>query len=159
MKKIELFNTYGILYVDNTEFFFDLEDFPLIKSRSWYKDKDGYLISCYNYAGRRCFVRFHRLVMKADSSQCVDHINRNRADNRKQNLRCCGYAENNRNRGLYSTNNSGVSGIYFDKKRHKWVANISFNGKRIFLGRFKDKKEAVKARLEKERELYNEPIG
>ena len=86
----------------------------------------------------------------------VDHINRNRADNRKQNLRCCKYAENDRNRGIYSSNKSGVAGVYYDKQRRKWVANISYNQKRVFLGRFESKEDAVAARLAKEKELFKE---
>lgn len=86
---IKLFDTYGVLTVDGTEFLFDIEDLSIIKSRHWYKDKDGYLASCYTYNRCRCFVMFHRLVMKAERGQTVDHINRNHADNRKKNLRCC----------------------------------------------------------------------
>lgn len=153
---IRLFNTYGILLVETVEFFFDLEDLPLIESRSWYKDKDGYLVSCYYFNGRRRFVRFHRIVMHATPGQFVDHINKNRADNRKQNLRCCARAENDRNRSIYSTNTSGVTGVYFDKQRNKWVASISFDKKRILIGRFVTKEDAVQARLEKETELFKE---
>ena len=85
--RIELLDTYGILRIKTTEFLFDLEDLPLIKGRdSWYCDKDGYLVSSYFYNGVRRFVRFHRLVMHAKPGQCVDHINKNKADNRKKNL-------------------------------------------------------------------------
>lgn len=105
--RIELLDTYGILRIKTTEFLFDLEDLPLIKGRdSWYCDKDGYLVSSYFYNGVRRFVRFHRLVMHAKPGQCVDHINKNKADNRKKNLRCCERSENDRNRSLYSCNTS-----------------------------------------------------
>lgn len=153
---VKLFDTYGILYLNNTEFLFDIEDLPIINSRSWYVDKDGYLASSYIYAGRRCFTMFHRLVMNARQGQVVDHINRNRADNRKENLRCCTRFENNLNRGKRSTNKSGVIGVHYDKKRNKWIANITYNKKRIFIGRYKTKQEAVKARIQKELELFKE---
>ena len=117
--RIELLDTYGILRIKTTEFLFDLEDLPLIKGRdSWYCDKDGYLVSSYFYNGVRRFVRFHRLVMHAKPGQCVDHINKNKADNRKKNLRCCERSENDRNRSLYSCNTSGVAGVYFDKQHN-----------------------------------------
>lgn len=113
-------------------------------------------MSCYYFNGCRRFVRFHRIVMKAKPGQFVDHINKDRADNRKCNLRCCGRAENDRNRGTYVTNTSGVTGVYFDKQRNKWVASISYNKKRTLIGRFASKEEAVRARLEKEAELFKE---
>ena len=83
--------------------------------------------------------------MKAKPGQFVDHINKDRADNRKCNLRCCRRAENDRNRGTYATNTSGVTGVYFDKQRNKWVASISYDKKRTLIGRFTSKKEAVQA--------------
>ena len=156
MAGIKLLSSYGILRLDTDEFFFDLEDLPLIESRSWYRDKDGYLVSCYFFNGRRRFVRFHRIVMKAKPGQFIDHINKDRADNRKCNLRCCRRAENDRNRGIYATNTSGVTGVYFDKQRNKWVASISYDKKRTLIGRFASKEEAVRARLEKEIELFKE---
>lgn len=154
---IELLDTYGILRIKTTEFLFDLEDLPLIKGRdSWYCDKDGYLVSSYFYNGVRRFVRFHRLVMHAKPGQCVDHINKNKADNRKKNLRCCERSENDRNRSLYSCNTSGVAGVYFDKQRKKWVASITYNHNKVYLGRYAVKEEAILARLTKEVELYKE---
>lgn len=153
---VKLFETYGILYIDGSEFLFDIEDLPIVKSRKWCKDKDGYLVSYYIYAGRQHFAMFHRIVMHATQQQCVDHINRNRADNRKQNLRYCTRTENSQNRARRSTNTSGVIGVYYDKHRHKWAANIVHNKKRIFIGRFDSKQDAIKARLVKEMELFKE---
>lgn len=154
--KTTLFSTHGALYLGETEFLFDVEDLSLVESRSWYKDKDGYLVSCYFFNGHRRFVRFHRIVMNAKPGQVVDHINKNRADNRKCNLRCCKRSENDRNRSTYSTNTSGVAGVYFDRQRGKWVASISYDRKRILIGRFASKEDAVFARLEKESELFKE---
>lgn len=131
---VKLFDTYGILYIGTNEFFFDIEDLRIIQSRTnWYVDKGGYLTSSYFYAGIRRIVRFHRIVMHAAPDEYVDHKNRKRYDNRKNNLRCCSYAENNRNRGLCSTNTSGVIGVSFDKRRNKWTASITINRKKLFV--------------------------
>lgn len=151
---IQMLDTHGVLYLGAFPFLFDVEDLPIIESHIWYRDKDGYLVSCYNYNGQRRFVRFHRIVMHAQPKQFVDHINHDRADNRKQNLRLCSRSENTRNRGLYSTNTSGIAGVFYDKQRDKWVASITYNNKKMLLGRFTDKDDAVKARLEKEVKLF-----
>lgn len=154
---VKLFDTYGVLYIGMAEFLFDIEDLHIIQSRtSWYVDKGGYLTSSYYYAGIRRIVRFHRIVMHAAPDEYVDHKNRKRYDNRKNNLRCCSYAENNRNRGLRSTNRSGIIGVSFDKRRNKWAASITFNNKKIFIGRFESKEDAILARLQKEIELFGE---
>ena len=153
---IELLETYGILHIGISLFYFDLDDLPIIESRRWYVDKDGYLTSSYYYLGQLRIVRFHRIVAHAKPGQWVEHKDKNRANNRKQNMRCCSYSENNRNRGLYSTNTSGVAGISFDKKRNRWAASITYNSKRIFIGRFRDKEDAIIARLETEVELFGE---
>lgn len=153
---IYLYNTYGTIIVDGEVFYFDIEDLSIIQSRSWYKDKDGYLVHSYFYHGKRCFVSFHRLVMKAKPNEVVDHINHKRADNRKSNLRICKRIENDRNRGLYITNTSGIAGVHFDKQRNKWIASITYNNKKLFIGRFELKEAAIKARLAKEIELFQE---
>lgn len=58
--------------------------------------------------------------------------------------------------GLYSTNTSGVTGVFYDKEREKWVASITYDHKRKLLGRFTSKDDAIKARLDKEAELFKE---
>lgn len=153
---VELFDTYGVLHIGTAIFYFDLDDLPVIESRDWYVDKDGYLTSSYYYLGQLRVVRFHRVVVHAKPGQWVDHKDKNRANNRKQNLRCCSYSQNNRNRGQYSTNTSGVTGVTFDKRRECWVATIMYDHKRIFIGRFQNKGDAVLARLEVEIRLFGE---
>ncbi len=156
MYNIRLFDTYGALCVGDEKYLFDIEDLPIIQSRDWYRDKDGYLVSGYFYKGQKRITRFHRIIMNAKINQCVDHINKNKADNRKQNLRICKHAENDMNRSVYKNNSSGISGVRYDKQRNKWVANITYQNTRIFLGRFDSKEEAVKARLDKEISLFKD---
>lgn len=153
---LKLYEAYGVLTISGTQFLFDLDDLWLIKSRSWYKDKDGYLASSYLFNGKLCFLMFHREVMHAPQGLVVDHINQNKADNRKGNLRLCSRSENNMNRPLFSSNKFGIAGVYYETGRGRWVANIVCNHKRTTIGRFKTKEEAVVARLAKEAELFGE---
>lgn len=52
---IKLFDNYGILTVNHTEFLFDKEDLSVIQSRHWYADKDGYLVHSYFYFWTKAF--------------------------------------------------------------------------------------------------------
>lgn len=80
----------------------------------------------------------------------VDHINRNREDNRLVNLREVTRACNSKNIGIKNSNTSGVTGVYYSNQRGKWVAQIRTEGKQYNLGRFLSLTSAVKARHEAE---------
>ena len=56
---------------------------------------------------------------------------------------------------LLKSNNSGYNGVYYDKRRNRWVAQITFQGKTKYLGSFEELEKAVKARQLGE-EIYDE---
>ena len=76
----------------------------------------------------------------------IDHINRNRSDNRIANLRDVSHKQNQQNRSTNSDNTSGHPGVYWHKQKSKWRAQIKHNYKLIHLGYFDDLEEAVAAR-------------
>ena len=80
----------------------------------------------------------------------VDHVNRNKDDNRWSNLRHVSRICSIRNRGIQKNNSSDVTGIRWNKQMGKWQAQITVNKKQIHLGFFNIKREAVKIRLEAE---------
>ena len=66
------------------------------------------------------------------TSLCVDHLNGNTLDNRKENLRICTNADNLKHRvNLPKNNTSGILGVRYRKDRDKWYAEIKSNGERI----------------------------
>ena len=83
----------------------------------------------------------------------LDHINRNRSDNRIANLREVTNKQNLQNAGKYSHNTSGHSGVSWYKRDSKWIAHIRHNQKLIHLGCFATIEEAVAARKAAEK-LY-----
>lgn len=87
----------------------------------------------------------HRLIMNAKDNEYVDHINFNKLDNRKCNLRICSKAENTQYQQISTRNTSGYKGVSWDKENNKWYAQIKTNGKHFNLGRFDNKHEAAKA--------------
>lgn len=94
--------------------------------------------------------RSHRIAwfyMYNEWPKCLDHINHDRSDNRLINLRKVTHIENMRNISLSRKNISGVCGVYWDKEREGWIAVIKVYYKRIFLGRFTDKFEAICSRM------------
>jgi hypothetical protein len=77
----------------------------------------------------------------------IDHLNRDKADNRISNLRAATPALNALNRELLVTNRSGVAGVrYLDGRRSPWHAFIRVNGKQITLGFFAEKERAAGVR-------------
>lgn len=76
----------------------------------------------------------------------IDHINGDRSDNRITNLRQVNDGENSRNRKTPKSNISGQVGVFYDRRRKRWVSRIHRDGERIFIGHFKTKFEAVEAR-------------
>ena len=76
----------------------------------------------------------HRLIAEhyipnPENKPCVDHINRDRLDNRVENLRWVTHSENNQNTGMSKNNTSGHKYISYDKCGDRWVFRKTINGK------------------------------
>lgn len=91
----------------------------------------------------------------------LDHINRDRADNRLANLRPASMSENACNGILRSTNSSGFRGVSLDKRKtkKKWLAQIVKDGKQHCVGYFSSKEEAADAYREAAKRLHGEFSG
>jgi hypothetical protein len=75
----------------------------------------------------------------------LDHINRNKLDNRIANLRDIPHSENVFNISMRSDNTSGFKGVCFYKRDKTWKAQICFGGRARHLGYFPTKEEAAAA--------------
>lgn len=153
--KYDLSKEYGIGYTFKDEaFYFDLEDYDKIKDYCWCIS-NGYIGTCIK---NNKIIRLHRLIMNVlqDENIFIDHINRNRLDNRKENLRVVKKQENCINKSIPSTNTSGFMGVQWYKSRNKWVATLAINKKNKFLGYYNIKEDAIIARLNGEKKYYGE---
>ena len=94
----------------------------------------------------------HRLVLDAQGNPLdIDHIDRNPLNNRKQNLRLCTHSENCRNLPTPKRGSSGVHGVNYNRQTGRWVANITREKKRKYLGSFRTREEAIAVRRAAER--------
>jgi hypothetical protein len=84
----------------------------------------------------------------------LDHINRDTADNRIENLRVANASENTCNRRLFVNNTSGCKGVSWHKHRQKWFAYVDVQKKRKSLGYFDDLELAELVSTEA-RDLYH----
>ena len=151
----DLSGKYGIGYtLKGEEFYFDLEDYEKIKGYSWFRDGDKYIV--YSSWKDRTYFYLHKIIMNATKEEIVDHINRNKVDCRKNNLRKCTEQQNSFNKGIKITNTSGVIGVSWRKDRQKWRAYITFNYEQVFLGYYRNKEEAIKVRLKAEKEYFGD---
>lgn len=153
--KYDLSGEYGVGYTKNGQpFYFDLEDFDLIKDYSWHYNAKGYLCA---YSGGSSEIRMHRLVMNVtDPKLVVDHIKHINHDNRKSELRVVQPHENSANKKMASNNTSGYTGVYYHKGKDKYEAEIVVNKKKIWLGAFKEIEDAITARKNAEDKYLGE---
>lgn len=138
---------YIATFENSTFFIFDISDYEYISKQHWYIKSNGYVC---NTKGEY----LHRLLMGVtEFGEYVDHINGNKHDNRRCNLRICSNAENIRNSNIRKDNTSGIKGVWFSKQNNKWIASIKVNYEFKYIGSFDDLNLAIKAREEAE-EIY-----
>ncbi len=137
----------------------DAEDYPSLASQRWCLSTGGYVCRmAYSPTrpGRRAGVRMHRFIMRAKNGQYVDHINGDKLDNRRSNLRVCSAGENARNSRVPRNNRSGYKGVCWHTAKGKWLANIMKDGRRYHLGYFDDAFVAALVYDVAARELHGE---
>jgi len=144
MKKIYL--TQGKVTIVDDDMFEELSKFK------WSFLSSGY---ARRAVGQKSIL-MHREIMKATVGGYVDHINGNKLDNRKSNLRICTMYENGANRGVNKNNKSGYKGVSWDSQRNKWFAKVEHAGKQIALGRYENIKDAVSAYEKASSDIFGE---
>jgi hypothetical protein len=131
-------------------------DYELVSRYKWHASSSaiGKYYARSSNKGNRIYM--HRLITNAPNDKEVDHINQNRLDNRRSNLRLCNRSQNNCNQGLRTDNTSDYIGVDFHKQTKKWRARIYNNGSTIFLGFFDTAEEAAIARNHAAKKYYGE---
>lgn len=123
----------------------DRADAQLAEHR-WYLGTRGYALRQVKIPGRNSSraVFMHREVLglvQGDGRQ-ADHVNRDKLDNRRMNLRVVTCGENQQNR-VGTRALSGVRGVHWIGNRGKWAARVKVNGRMVVRGYFDTVEEAA----------------
>lgn len=116
----------------------DNEDFDRVKDINWQFINRG-------YASSVTVGLMHRYIMGAPENLEVDHINHNKVDNRKNNLRIATRPQNTANTRP-RVGSSIYKGVHWSTVENIWIARIKHNKKRYYIGSFTDEVECAKAR-------------
>lgn len=123
----------------------DDEDFDRVSKLCWHMDDKGYArttfrVRLFGEKERTRAIRMHRFVLREEKGIWIDHRNRNRLDNQKNNLRICNPSLNKANGKVYKNNRLGVKGV-----RRQKSGRFSARLLDIWLGTFDTLEEASAA--------------
>jgi len=121
----------------------DDSDYDQLRPWKWQLVGPGYAGRFDRHDGTSRLVYMHRLLMDAQPGQHVDHINGDRLDNRRSNLRLVTNTQNQQNKRTPSHNTSGYKGVCWHKRVKKWHVRITVDGKRLHLGYTRDRETAA----------------
>ena len=126
----------------------DIDDVERCKPYKWVIRGDGYVSAKIEGKG----VKLHRFINKTPKGKHTDHLNRDRLDNRKSNLKTLEQNDNNKNKGKYKSNKTGKTGVLLHGGRY--YASMKYNKINYKLGSFDNFEDAKKAREEAEIKFY-----
>lgn len=132
------------------QFFVDKEDYDKIKDYCWHINARGYVTTQKN----KKKILMHRFLLNVPDDKDVDHNNRIRNWNLKDNLTIVTKKENNQNNTTYKNNTSGATGVYFDKTSGLWKTYINIGKQRIYGGKFTTMDDAINNRKELETKYF-----
>lgn len=139
--------------------FVDDEDYGALSKYKWCADSKGYPVRSEKRSetGRtyRKMILMHRVILDAKPDQWVDHKDGNPLNNQKSNLRYADRTKNQRNRKTPISNKSGYKGVWFDKRRKRFVASIKTGG-RTYTKRFETAIEAAEHYNKRAVELFGD---
>lgn len=150
-------DNFAVVSTNGHQILIDPADLELVSQYSWTVTKDGYakkyLEKSVDGKRMRRVVYMHRLILGAKENEIVDHINQDKLDNRRTNLRIASKSLNALNSSK-TKSVTGFRGVGRNRQKGKpYVARITVNGRRIQLGSFNTAEAAHRAYLTKQKEL------
>lgn len=135
----------------------DIDDFYILQNKSWHYMTVGYAATHRSRKlGKPKIIYMHREIMGNPLNKEIDHINNDKLDNRKINLRLVTHSHNMMNYKRNTLGSSKYKGVCWAKEENKWKAQIGFDKVNYHIGYFKSEEEAAKAYDKKAKELFGE---
>jgi hypothetical protein len=125
----------------------DDEDYERLGQYKWSLDGRGYVQRNTRLNDKKTVVTLHREVLglQRGDSRPVDHINRVRTDNRRENLRIVTRAYNAQNTKGHRDGSSRYPGVSWDWSKMKWAVRALVGDKNHYVGRYDDELTAARA--------------
>ncbi len=125
----------------------DGEDEEKLLAHRWSMNNNGYALRVPWVGDCPRAILMHRQILGLShgDGQQVDHINRDKLDNRRANLRIVNYSEQAQNRSSYRGSTSRFRGVYWAKDKQRWRVRPGLNGIYVHVGYFKSELEAAEA--------------
>jgi hypothetical protein len=121
----------------------DDADYDWLSQWKWLLVGSGYAGRFHRSGGTSTLIYMHRAILGAHGDQRVDHINTNKLDNRRANLRFVTRSQNHQNRRPYPHTSSGRKGVSWHKRLGKWHVRITVNHQCLHLGYYTDLETAA----------------
>ena len=129
-------------------------DFEWLNQWKWCYDRYAVRSIQKSKNQRMLWFMHWSIIGKPPKGLETDHINGDKLDNRKNNLRIVTRSQNMMNKKRQKNNTSGFKGVSRSKEKKKWYARICYQGKEYFIGSFNNEKEAAKAYNIKAKEYF-----
>lgn len=147
-KQIPLTKGYSVIVDD--------EDYDMLMAYKWHTSRFGYAQTSVGGRKNKRGILMHRLLLEEPQGMEVDHVNGNRLDNRRCNLRLVTHAQNMKNMNSNTNTSSRFKGVSWCKSRNLWEVNIQADDQPTHIGRYASEVAAAKAYNAAALELHGE---
>ena len=163
INRVEYYEDFVKIFFSNCDSFttVDTDDYLKVKDYGWSRvstNTNGLYYAKARIRGKAVDSRvsLHQLLMPTEEGFVPDHIDGDGLNNRRHNLRIVTNSQNGMNTSLFSNNTSGTKGVYWHNRSSKWKAQINVDNRRINLGTFQCKRDAITRRRLAEVEYFGE---
>lgn len=123
----------------------DADVYDRVGLLKWYRATVGYAVTGLKVDGEHRMLSLHRYIMQPPCGFVVDHLNENKLDNRRSNLRICTRQVNDHGKRRKNKRSGNFTGVSLHHRTGLWRARIFTNKKESHLGLFDSMEDAARA--------------